>query len=441
MPLGISVLDLIEFFATSDESPAGEFNIRISTAAPSSLGVANAAGSAASLARSDHVHDGRHTLLDASKHSDTSADAVTRGSLMVGNVTPAWDELVLGPSSTIFQSDGTDPSWVAMSGDATIAAGGGVTVAATHAGSTHQAAVTTHEAASDPHTGYIKETEKGAASGVASLSAGSLVEQEPYNASASPVANCIVKGSAATGRLANAWGGGASELATLNTSTLVAQNPASATATPGASKIPIAGGAGTLDGAWVPDSHGVTSSAHHAAVTVPDGQHSLATQVLSGVAASQTQVGHVELATAAEINTGTDSTRAIPVDQYVASNRNVRYILYRVLENATSHTVTATLGGDLELPFTGTITEIGAYVDTAGVTGLATIDVNKNGTTLMTTNKITIDSAEKSSRTAATPPALTTTAVTAGDIITVDIDGIQTTAAKGLTVRLGVRIT
>ena len=117
------------------------------------------------------------------------------------------------------------------------------------------------------------------------------------------------------------------------------------------------------------------------------------------------------------------------------------YFLYRVLAPATAHTVSTTVGGDLEIPFTGTITEIGAYVDTAGVTGLATIDVNKGGTTLMTTNKITIDSAEKTSRTAATAPALTTTAVAAGDIITVDIDGIQTTAALGLTVRLGVRMT
>lgn len=33
------------------------------------------------------------------------------------------------------------------------------TVDATHSGSTHDAAVTTHEAASDPHTGYLKESD------------------------------------------------------------------------------------------------------------------------------------------------------------------------------------------------------------------------------------------------------------------------------------------
>lgn len=196
---------------------------------------------------------------------------------------------------------------------------------------------------------------------------------------------------------------------------------------------------GTMDAPTVDTTH--SGSAHHDAVTVTDGEHSLATQVLSGVAASQTQAGHAELATTAEINTGTDTGRVLVVDQYVASNRNVRYILIRVLDPTTAHTVTTLVGGDLELPFTGTITEIGAYVDTAGTTGTGTIDVNLNGTTIMTTNKITLDTTEKSSRTAATAPALTTTAVTAGDLITVDIDAIHTTAAKGLTIRLGVRMT
>lgn len=160
-------------------------------------------------------------------------------------------------------------------------------------------------------------------------------------------------------------------------------------------------------------------------------------------AASQSAAGKVELATSTEINTGTDSTRAMPVDQFVASNRNVRYVLYRVYSATTDWEAngTTTVGGDLEFPFTGTITEIGAYVDTAGTTGTAVVDVNKNGTTLMTTNKLSFDTGEKTTRTAATAPALTTTSITAGDLITVDIDTNHTTKAKGLTIRIGVRMT
>jgi len=203
---------------------------------------------------------------------------------------------------------------------------------------------------------------------------------------------------------------------------------------------------GELGGTWASPTVDAThaGSAHHNAVTIgADAQHSLATQVLSGVAASLIQAGHLELATTAEINTGTDTTRAMPVDQYVASNRNVRYLMIRVLPAATDHTVSTTVGGDFEIPFTaGTIVEIGAYTDTAGVTGTATIDVNLNGTTLMTTSKCTIDTGEKSTRTAATPPVLTTTAVAAGNLITVDIDVLHSgTAAKGLTVLLGIRVT
>src|SRR4030066_2498189 len=68
-----------------------------------------------------------------------------------------------------------------------------------------------------------------------------------------------------------------------------------ATATPTASKIVIAEGSAKIDG-WV--------------------------------SASSTSVaGKVELATAAEIDTGTDTTRAIPIDQFVASKRNIRWLI------------------------------------------------------------------------------------------------------------------
>lgn len=161
-------------------------------------------------------------------------------------------------------------------------------------------------------------------------------------------------------------------------------------------------------------------------------------------AASLTAAGKVELATTAEINTGTDSTRAMPADQFVASNRNVRYILFRVIAKATDWDAdgTTAVGGDLVIPFTGTITDIEADVDTAGTTGTAIVDVNLGGTTIMTTDKLKWDSTEKSTRTfSGNAPGLTTTAVTAGNIITVDIDTNHTTKSKGLTLFLAIRLT
>jgi len=69
------------------------------------------------------------------------------------------------------------------------------------------------------------------------------------------------------------------------------------------------------------------------------------------------------------------------------------------------------------------------------------VDVNKGGSTVMTTNKLNIETTEKSSNTATTQPDLTTTAVAAGDVFTFDVDAIHTTAAKGLSVTLAIRMT
>lgn len=62
---------------------------------------------------------------------------------------------------------------------------------------------------------YIPTSQKGAASGVASLTAGSLVVQDPANATATPTASKIVKADGA-GKLAAGWGGSASTLASLD---------------------------------------------------------------------------------------------------------------------------------------------------------------------------------------------------------------------------------
>jgi len=50
---------------------------------------------------------GAHALLGP-VHSDTTTQAVTRGSIIVGNATPLWDELILGTSEFVLYSDGTD---------------------------------------------------------------------------------------------------------------------------------------------------------------------------------------------------------------------------------------------------------------------------------------------------------------------------------------------
>lgn len=50
-------------------------------------------------------------LLDASRHSDTAADAATRGSIIIGNSSNLWDELLKGTSGQFLRTDGTDVAW------------------------------------------------------------------------------------------------------------------------------------------------------------------------------------------------------------------------------------------------------------------------------------------------------------------------------------------
>lgn len=54
---------------------------------------------------------GTHAMLDGIIHNDSVADAVTRGSIIYGNATPKWDELVIGAADTFLGSDGTDLSY------------------------------------------------------------------------------------------------------------------------------------------------------------------------------------------------------------------------------------------------------------------------------------------------------------------------------------------
>lgn len=116
-----------------------------------------------------------------------------------------------------------------------------------------------------------------------------------------------------------------------------------------------------------------------------------------------------------------------------------RYILYRIVEATTSVTVASSVGGDFIMPFSGYITSTGATVDVAGTTGTMTIDIKKSGSSVFT-NKITIDSGSKTSRSASTKSLLTSSKINfnIGDVFTFDVTTIQTTPAKGLSIFMNV---
>lgn len=119
------------------------------------------------------------------------------------------------------------------------------------------------------------------------------------------------------------------------------------------------------------------------------------------------------------------------VDRELGKHR----FMVQLLDSATDQATDTGIQGDFRISKRAIkILDVGAYVDTAGVTGTCTIDINEAGTTILST-KITIDTTEKSSETAATPPVVSDDSIAADAIISFDIDGIHSgTAAKGLKV-------
>jgi len=110
-----------------------------------------------------------------------------------------------------------------------------------------------------------------------------------------------------------------------------------------------------------------------------------------------------------------------------------RFLQIRVTDSQANNGVASTIAGDIRATVSGTIIDAYAYVDTAGVTGIETVNIKKNGTTIFST-VINIDSTVKNSKDSAIQPVLSVTSVTANDIFTVDVNAIHTTPAKGLTV-------
>jgi hypothetical protein len=85
-----------------------------------------------------------------------------------------------------------------------------------------------------------------------------------------------------------------------------------------------------------------------------------------------------------------------------------------------------------------TVVAVGSYSDTAGTTGTYTVDINESGTSILST-KITVDTLEKTSTTAATPAVISDASIAADAILTFDLDAVHTTPANGLVVWLEVR--
>lgn len=88
------------------------------------------------------------------------------------------------------------------------------------------------------------------------------------------------------------------------------------------------------------------------------------------------------------------------------------------------------------MPYAFSLTSIRGSLTTAQATGsILTVDVNENGTTILST-KMTIDNTEKTTVTAATPLVISDTALADDAEITIDVDQIGDGTATGLKLTL-----
>ncbi len=100
----------------------------------------------------------------------------------------------------------------------------------------------------------------------------------------------------------------------------------------------------------------------------------------------------------------------------------------------TTAITTGTAKVTFRMPWAMTLSAVRASLTTASSSGNPTVDINEGGTSILST-KLTIDSGEKTSTTAATPAVISDTALADDAEITIDIDTAGTGAA-GLKVTL-----
>jgi len=162
-------------------------------------------------------------------------------------------------------------------------------------------------------------------------------------------------------------------------------------------------------------------------------------------AASTTAAGHAELATTAETNTGTDTGRVVTPDG-LAGSVHGEVVAQMVVFDFTTDVAT----GDgkfyihIDSKLNGmNLVRVHAEVITAGTTGTTDIQIaNVTDSVDILSTKLTIDSGETGSDTAATAAVINTANddVATNDVLRVDVDAVSTTVPKGLMVTLSFRL-
>lgn len=157
-----------------------------------------------------------------------------------------------------------------------------------------------------------------------------------------------------------------------------------------------------------------------------------ANRTLAVSAASDTATGVVELATTAEVVTGTDTARAVTPAGFAAGLAKQPEFMIIAVGDETTAITTGTAKVTWRMPFAFTVTAVRASLATASSSGNPAIDINEGGVSIFSTT-LTIDANELTSTTAATACVISDSAIADDALMTIDIDTAGT-GAKGLKV-------
>ena len=221
------------------------------------------------------------------------------------------------------------------------------------------------------------------------------------------------------------------------------------TYTLGKATVTIPGGssnATTLNGQ--PDTYYRNASNLNAG-TLPDGRFPAALPAINGAAVTNLNAGALSSGTVPDARfpatlpavsganlTNLNASRL--ASGTVPESRLPNLARHQALQVAVSDQTTVITAGTgkmtFRMPFGMTLSRVRASLNAASTSGVVTVDINKNGTSILST-KLTIDANEKTSTTAATAAVISDSTLVDDDEITIDIDGAGANA-KGLIVTL-----
>ena len=116
--------------------------------------------------------------------------------------------------------------------------------------------------------------------------------------------------------------------------------------------------------------------------------------------------------------------------------KGIEEVIIVSLSDEETDLATGTGKASFHMPYAMTLSKVKASVNTAPVGATIIVDINENGTTILST-KLSIDASEKTSETAASAAVISDAALADNSLITFDIDQVGgSTKGKGLKVTL-----